>query len=96
MADQMPGLLPYFKVHSEHTLEGLLFIEFIALILRSYITGILKKARKPVNSLGVPELVSELRKLKQITFGRRKALTEISKRQKDIFTAFGIDFGHLT
>ena len=87
--------LKRLRVHSEHTLEGLLFIACIALILRSYITGILKKT-KPLKGLWVPELISELRKFKQITFGRKKVLTEISRRQKDIFSAFGIDPGHLT
>jgi transposase len=87
--------LKRLRVHSGHTLEGILFIAFIALILRSSITGILKQT-KSLKGLWVPELISELRKLKQITFGRKKVLTEISRRQKDIFSAFGIDPGHLT
>jgi hypothetical protein len=35
-------------------------------------------------------MLSELRKLKQIMFGKKKALSEVSKTQKDIFSAFGI------
>jgi hypothetical protein len=77
------------RVHSGDGLEGLLFIEFIALILRSYMARKLRES-KSLKSLYIPELLSELRKLKQITIGKKKVLTEISKRQKDIFTAFGI------
>jgi transposase len=73
--------LKRLRVHSEHTLEGLLFIEFIALILRSYMTRVLKKT-KSLKGLYIPELISELRKLKQITFGKKKVLTEISKSKK--------------
>jgi transposase len=70
-------------------MEGLLFVEFIAMILRSEINVVLKKSKLPA-SLSIPELLSELRKLKQITFGKKKALSEVSKTQKDIYTAFGI------
>jgi transposase len=78
------------RVHSQQTMEGLLFIEFIAMILRSRINKVAKSS-KALASLCVPELLFELRKLKQITFGKKKALTEISKKQKDIFSAFKIN-----
>jgi transposase len=81
--------LKRLRVHSGDGLEGLLFIEFVALILRSYMAKKLKES-KSLKSLYIPELLSELRKLKQITIGKKKVLTEISKRQKDIFAAFGI------
>jgi hypothetical protein len=81
--------LKRLRVHSGDGVEGLLFIEFIALILRSRIAKVLRET-KSLKSLYIPELLSELRKLKQISIGKKKVLTEISKRQKDIFTAFGI------
>jgi transposase len=87
--------LKQLRVHSHHTMEGLLFIEFIAMILRSRMSVVLKKSALPA-SLYIPELLSELRKLKQITFGKKQALTEVSKTQKDIFRAFGISRGTLT
>jgi hypothetical protein len=82
--------LKRLRVHSGDGVEGLLFIEFIALIIRSHIAKVLRET-KSLKSLYIPELLSELRKLKQIRIGKKKVLTEISKRQKDIFTAFGID-----
>jgi transposase len=81
--------LKRLRIHSHQTMEGLLFVEFIAMILRSEMKAVLKKSKLP-DSLYIPEMLSELRKLKQITFGKKKALTEVSKFQKDIFTAFGI------
>jgi transposase len=81
--------LKRLRVHSGDGVEGLLFIEFIALILRSHIARVLRET-KPLQLLYIPELLSELRKLKQISIGKKNVLTEISKRQKDIFSAFGI------
>ncbi|MDP2815674.1 MAG: IS1634 family transposase [Rectinemataceae bacterium] len=81
--------LKRLRIHSHHTMEGLLFVEFIAMILRSEMNVVLKKA-KPSDSLCIPEMLSELRKLKQIMFGKKKALSEVSRKQKDIFAAFGI------
>jgi hypothetical protein len=44
-------------------------------------TRVLKKT-KSLKGLYIPELIAELRKLKQISFGKKKVLTEISKKQK--------------
>jgi transposase len=81
--------LKRLRIHSHHTMEGLLFVEFVAMILRCEMNVVLKNS-KLHDSLCIPEMLSELRKLKQITFGKKKALSEASKTQKDIFTAFGI------
>ncbi|MFZ4618713.1 MAG: IS1634 family transposase, partial [Rectinemataceae bacterium] len=81
--------LKRLRIHSHQTMEGLLFVEFIAMILRSEMKVVLRKSKLP-DSLYIPEMLSELRKLKQITFGKKKALTEVSRLQKDIFTAFEI------
>jgi hypothetical protein len=52
--------------------------------------SVVLKNSKLQDSLCIPEMLSELRKLKQIMFGKKKALSEVSKTQKDIFSAFGI------
>ena len=70
-------------------MEGLLFVEFVAMILRSGMSVVLKNS-KLRDSLCIPEMLSELRKLKQIMFGKKKALSEVSRTQKDIFAAFGV------
>lgn len=81
--------LKRLRIHSQHTMEGLLFVEFVAMILRSEMSVVLKNS-KLRDSLCIPEMLSELRKLKQIMFGKKKALSEVSRTQKDIFAAFGI------
>ena len=81
--------LKRLRIHSQHTMEGLLFVEFVAMILRSEMSVVLKNS-KLQDSLCIPEMLSELRKLKQIMFGKKKALSEVSRTQKDIFSAFGI------
>ncbi len=87
--------LKRLRIHSHQTMEGLLFVEFIAMILRSEMKAVLSKSKLP-DSLYIPEMLSELRKLKQITFGKKKALTEVSKFQKEILAAFGIKLDPLT
>ncbi len=82
--------LKRLRVHSQSALEGLLFIEFLALIIYSYMTKILRESGLN-KSLSIPEVLFELRKIKKIQFGRKKTIiTETSKRQKEIFKAFKI------
>jgi transposase len=78
------------RVHSGKTLEGLLFVEFVALILHAYIEHRLRETGLN-RSVTVAELFWELRKLKKIRFGRKKTvITELSKRQRELFSAFQI------
>jgi len=82
--------LKRLRVHSQSVLEGLLFIEFIALILYSYMMKVLRESGLN-KSLSIPEALFELRKIKKIQFGRKKTIiTESSKRNKEIYKAFGI------
>jgi transposase len=84
--------LKRLRIHSRAAMEGLLFIEFVAMILRAKLSAVLRdmKALKDRESMCVPEMLAELRKLKQLTFGKKKALSEISKTQRKIFASFGI------
>ena len=54
------------------------------------------KVQKDRQSTCVPEMLAELRKLKQLTFGKKKALSEISKTQRKIFASFGIPLDSAT
>jgi transposase len=90
--------LKRFRIHSRATMEGLLFIEFVAMILRAKLSAVLRdmKTQKDRHSMCVPEMLAELRKLKQLTFGKKKALSEISKTQRQIFASFGIPLDTVT
>ncbi|MDY7026952.1 MAG: transposase [Spirochaetota bacterium] len=80
-------------IHSQEALEGLLFIEFISLILYSAISKGMRESGLNT-SLTIPEVLFELRKIKKIRFGRKKTMiSEISKGQRKILGAFDISVG---
>jgi len=83
------------RVHSNQNMEGLLFVEFIAMILRSKMNVVLRDP-KLHDMMCIPEMLAEMRKLKEITFGRKKALSEVSREQKLILSAFGVTLEHRT
>jgi transposase len=85
--------LKRLRVHSQQALEGVLFIEFLALILYAVMRGVLRQTGLN-KTLSVPEVLFELRKLKKIRFGRKKTIiAEMTKRQREIFKAFDISAG---
>ena len=80
--------LKRLQVHSQDALEGLLLIEFIALILYSYMGRVLREHRLNTK-FSIPEILFDLRKIKKIRFGRKKTMiTEISSNQRKILKAF--------
>ena len=82
--------LKRLRIHSQQALEGLLFIEFIALILHSYMSKVLRETGLN-KTVSIPEVLFDLRKIKKIQFGRKKTIiSETSKHQRKIFKAFDI------
>lgn len=84
------------RVHSRQSVEGLLFIEFLSLILYSEIRRVLR-----VSGLGkkmtVPQMFYELKKLSILEIDEKKPMiTELTRKQKDIFAAFNIPLPTLT
>ena len=79
------------RIHSRKALEGRLFLMFLSIIVRSHISKIMKE-QKISKKLSFKELLMELKKLKSVhMINGKKHLTEISKKQKIIFKAFGIN-----
>jgi len=78
------------KSHSQCNTNGRLFIKFLALIIYSEISKVMKE-HKLFEKYSLKELLLELRKLKitQVKDGTI-ILAEITKKQKIIFEAFGI------
>lgn len=78
------------RVHGRKALEGRLFLMFLSIIVRSYISNIMKD-KKINKKISFKELLMELKKLKSVhMINGKKHLTEISRKQKIIFKAFGI------
>ncbi len=78
------------RTHNEYTTKGKLFVKFISLILYSSISQTMKE-KKLFKKYTIKELLSEVKKVKVNQLGNNQPiLSEISKRQNDIFTAFEI------
>lgn len=80
------------RVHSSERMRNRLFIQFIALILMSQVRKIVKE-KLPDSSYSAKTLLLELDSLTTVHYtGKYKdRLTEVSKAQRQIMQAFGID-----
>ena len=80
------------RVQTEETLNGILFINFISVVVRRKILNTLKPLRedKFFKKLSVQEIFIELSKLRKVSFEKEKYLTEITKTQRKILQAFKI------
>jgi transposase len=78
------------RIHSRRALEGMLFIDFVSLILYSHIERQLKST--PLGKhFTVHELFDELKKLSVVRLGdNQMILSEVTKHQNDIFKTFEI------
>ena len=76
-----------FRAHSQESVEGRLFIHIIALTLYSSIVSKLRKS-KLHNKMTFPEIISNLKRLRRFySDDGSSTLGEISKKQRDIFSA---------
>ncbi|MCP4159376.1 MAG: IS1634 family transposase [Deltaproteobacteria bacterium] len=83
------------RAHSQYNVDGRLFIKFVALIIYAEASRVMRKKRL-FDKYTVKELFAELKKLKITHFEKNAPiLSEISKRQKIILDAFGIQEGAL-
>lgn len=84
------------RVHLEENMKGRLFIQFIALILVSFIHRVMNE--KNLFKLGsLSGLIQELELLSTVTFSGHynQVTSELTKKQKEIFKAFDIDIQSL-
>ena len=73
------------RVHSTESMEGRLFVTFMALILSSWIHKTMRE-KDLSKKYTIEEVMYELKKLKIIELNnKRRVLTEITKTQKDLF-----------
>jgi len=78
------------RVHSETSMQGRLFISFIALILYSWIDKRMKE-KKLYKLFTVDEVINEFRTIRSVTLSNDKyLLTEITKKQRELFKIFSI------
>ena len=79
------------RVHSSTVMEGRLFVHFISLIIHSALSKIMRE-KKLFKDYTIHELLFELKKLKLVEMENKKRyLTEVSKKQKEIFKEFELE-----
>lgn len=77
------------RSHSQTTSDGRVFIKFIALILYSSLIHVMKE-QQLLERYSVKELLAELSKIRCAQLGDETVISEISKTQRKILSAFNI------
>jgi len=76
--------LKRLRVHSDDAMNGRIFIGFIALVLLSWLDKKMKD-KKLYKNYTQEEVMWELKRLKIVELGEKRILTEISKKQFELF-----------
>jgi transposase len=85
------------RVYSENAISAKIFIEFVALVIRSRIYTLLKeemlRMQPRPNYMTVPDAIWELEKIEMVrrNNGTYRMDHAVTKRQKTILGAFGLD-----
>jgi transposase len=80
---------------SKDVVEGRLFLKFLSLIVHSAMRNTMRE-QQLFKQYTVREVLYELRKLRLVEMSNgKRVLTELSKRQKEIFKKFNIAFPSL-
>lgn len=89
--DQMKNELDEnrLRVSSKNSFSGRLFITFIALIIRSYLTTKFNKT-KLVDNMSISEAISNLSLIRKTSTPNGTYLSEISKNNKEIFDTLNV------
>jgi len=78
------------RIHSSEALEGRLFLSFLALILHSGVTKIMR-GKNLFKDYSLTELLYEFKKIKRVEMENGKIfLTEVSKKQRELFKKFDL------
>jgi transposase len=89
------------RVHSQQSISSKIFIEFLALIIRSRIYTLLKELTlgwdNKAFDMTVPEALGELEKIEMVrrNNGHYRLDHAVTRKQKTILSAFGIDVDYV-
>jgi hypothetical protein len=80
------------RVHSSQTMSARLFVQFLALVILSRARAIIKSDKK-LRSMTVREVLEAMETIVKVRYSGRygEVFTEVSRRQREIIAAFGID-----
>jgi transposase len=82
------------RVHSQTNTDAKLFVRFLALIVHSEIIRVMRK-NDMFKKFTVKELMLELKKIKHTKINSEIIISEISKKQKEIYKTFDMDWKKL-
>ena len=85
----MSGANDQARVHSQQAMESKVFIGFIALILSSHIHRVMLE-QKLYKTMTMKELIRTMEKLRTQVIDGRRILFPMTKRQREIYQAFGV------
>jgi len=78
------------RVHKTSVVRGIIFVHFLALILRFRLLRMLKSSGL-IEDYSIPKLILELSKIKRVVLADGKTITtEISKKQRNIIKKLGL------
>ena len=78
------------RSHSQYNTESRLFIKFLALIIQSELVKVMKE-KQLFKKYTIRELLAELKKIKRTQLNDTIIISEISKKQRQIFKHFDIN-----
>ena len=93
LKDDMDGGIEY--VRNSVSAEGMIFIQFIATGLRIRMRNIIRNSL-PLNRMGIPMILRSLNLMTVSNVNGTLLMSEVTKKQREIFEWFRIDLPHLT
>jgi transposase len=81
--------LDRLRVHSQEAMESKVFVGFIALILMSHMHRIMFE-RKLYDRMTMKDLIRTMEKLRTQVINDRRILFPLTKKQREIYEAFGL------
>ena len=88
MKSDLEGGVRYLQ--TDGTADGLIFVQFVSLILRSELLRRISKSELK-GKVWYPDVINELSKLKVSRMGSKLVLNEVTKKQRDLFVSLKVD-----
>lgn len=89
LKSDLSGGVKYLQ--TDKTADGMVFVQFVSLILRTEITTRIKNSERLNRRVWYPDVINILSKLKASKMGGKWILNEVSKKQRELFESLGIE-----
>lgn len=89
LKSDLDGGVKYLQ--TDGTADGLIFVQFVSLILRTELVNRIKDNNKLNRKIWYPDVINELSKLKASKMGNKWVLNEVSKKQRELLQRLGVE-----